>query len=83
MCIATTFGKMGCIDALLQLGADVNVRDNDGNAAVNFAINSGYMDIAAKLAPLCQEDILIQLFEHLSHKILVFQWKIGNIPLSF
>lgn len=47
-----------------MIGDPVNVRDNDGNAAVNFAINSGYMDIAIKLAPLCQEDILSQLFEH-------------------
>ena len=63
-CIATTFGKMGCIDALLQLGADVNVRDNNGNVPINFAINLGDMEIASKLAPLCQESILIQLFEH-------------------
>ena len=68
MCIATTFGKMGCIDALLQLGADVNFRDNNGNVPINFAINFGYMDIATKLAPLCQESILSQVFDHPSLK---------------
>ena len=64
VCTATTFKNLECIDVLLQVGANVNARDNYGNAPINFAINLGYMDIASKLAPFCQESILIQLFEH-------------------
>ena len=64
ICTATTFKNLECIDVLLQVGANVNARDNYGNAPINFAINLGYMDIASKLAPFCQESVLIQLFEH-------------------
>ena len=48
---------------MIQFGIDVNIRNNNGNAPINIAINLGCMDVVSRLAPLCQESILIQLLE--------------------
>ena len=62
-CAATAYQHLKCVETLLQFGADVNIRNNNGNAPINIAINLGCMDIVSRLAPLCQESILIQLLE--------------------
>ena len=60
---ATAYQHLKCVETLLQFGADVNVRNNNGNAPINIAINLGCMYIISTLAPLCQESILLQLLE--------------------
>lgn len=46
---ACYFGNKRAIDLLLNLGADINARDDEGNTCLHFAINSGCLATIKKL----------------------------------
>src|SRR5205085_11979331 len=47
---SSTVGRMGVIQGLLKLGADLNAMDRDGETAMHYAASSGYSDIIEVLA---------------------------------
>lgn len=46
---ACYFGNRRAIDLLLDLGADINSKDDEGNTCLHFAINSGCIKTIKKL----------------------------------
>lgn len=46
---ACYFGNKRAIDLLLNLGADINAKDDEGNTCLHFAINSGCLGTIKKL----------------------------------
>jgi len=57
--LAASHGRLEMLELLLECGADVNARDNDGSTALMCACEHGYMDIVQTLLvhPLCDSTL--------------------------